>query len=92
MSLPKVFANKIDKKIDNNIEFFHGDRSVKKKDISDLRVYFDKNGYTNKLLLDITTKDGVSSEKIILYRNGYLVNIDNKKIYFEDILDYDIKK
>ena len=92
MSLPKVFANKIDKKIDNNIEYFHADRSIKSKDVSDLRMYFDKNGYTNKLLLKITTKDGISEEKIILYRNGYLVNIDNKRIYFEDILDYDIKK
>ena len=93
MSLPKVFANKIDRKINNNVEFYHGDRNNKgTKDISEIRSYFDSNGYVNKLLLNITTKDGTSLEKIILYRNGYLVNIDNKKIYFEDILDYDIKK
>ena len=93
MKLPSVYANKIDKVIKNNEEMFRketGDRSVK-KDIRDIRKYFDNSGYANKLNVKITTTDGTSMEKIILYKTDHLVNINNNKIYFKDILDYEVK-
>ena len=41
MKLPSVFANKIDKVIKNNDEYFHGDREIKvKKNPYDLKKYF----------------------------------------------------
>lgn len=89
--LPSVFANKIDKDLKNNDEFYRGSEEVKKKDIRDIKKYFDHNGYANKLKVKLVTKSGSSHEKIILYRDTYLVNINNEKINFEDIVDYEIE-
>ena len=32
-----------------------------------------------------------SIEKLILYKGDYFINIDNKKIYLKDIVDYEIQ-
>ena len=92
MKLPNVFANKIDKAIKNNEDFFHGDRNnVKRKNPEDLKKYFDKTGYANKLLVNIRTKDGESLKKLILCKDNYVIDINNTKIYFNDIIDYEVK-
>lgn len=92
MKLPNVFANKIDKVIKNNEDFFHGDRNtVKLKNPEDLKKYFDKTGYANKLLVNIRTKDGESLKKLILCKDNYVIDINNTKIYFNDIIDYEVK-
>lgn len=92
MKLPNVFANKIDKTIKNNEDFFHGDRNnVKRKNPEDLKKYFDKTGYANKLLVNIRTKDGESLKKLILCKDNYVIDINNSKIYFNDIIDYEVK-
>lgn len=93
MKLPSVFANKIDKVIKNNEDYFHGDRNVVKKkvDLNNLSKKFDQNGYVNKLSVLIKTKNGSKLEKLILKKNDYFVNINNEKIFFDDILDYEIK-
>lgn len=92
MKLPSVFANKIDKVINNNDKYFHGDRSeVKKKNPYDLKKYFDKTGYANKLLVNIKTKDGDSLKKLILCKDNYVIDINNTKIFFDDIIDYEVK-
>ncbi|MBQ8659243.1 MAG: hypothetical protein IJ475_00185 [Bacilli bacterium] len=92
MKLPSVYANKIDRKIDNNEEYYRAGRDTKRKNVSDLRSYFDRNGYVNKLNVLITTDRGTREEKLILYRSDHFVNINNDRIYFKDIIDYDIKK
>ena len=96
MKLPSVFANKIDKVIKNNDDYYRGDYESKtelvNKNSYDLKNYFDKNGYARKLLVEIRTKEGMSLEKLILCKDKYVINIDNKKIYFDDILDFEIKK
>lgn len=92
MKLPDVYANKIEKIINNNDRYYHKEKEEIKKDISSIRNYFDDNGYANKLNVIITTKEGKSNERLILCRRDYVININNKKIYFDEILDYEIKK
>lgn len=92
MKLPSVFANKIDKEIKNNEDYFHAERNTKTKSLKELKSKFDTNGYYNKLNVTIKTKDKTSNEKLILCKDNYFININNQKIYFDDILDYEIKK
>lgn len=92
--LPSVYANKIDKEIKNNTEYYRGDEKIiKKKDLRELKSCFDRKGYANKLSVMLEMKDGSKrSEKLILCIRDYFVNIDNEKILFDDIVDYEIKK
>lgn len=92
MKLPSVYANKIDKVIKNNTDIVFGDRNTKKKDLTELKMCFDSKGYANRLNVLIETKNGKKLEKLVLCVRDYFVNIDNKKIYFNEILDYEIKK
>lgn len=94
MRLPSVYANKIDKKIDNNTNYYHGENSFKNnKDISLLKSFFDNRGYVNRLSVSLVLKDGKRvDEKLVLCKNDCFVTLDNKKIYFDDIIDYEIKK
>lgn len=89
MKLPNVFANTDIRTIDNNDSSCVACNGIDK---SLLRSYFDNDGYVNKLNVIIRTKDGYSSERLILYRDNYVVNIDNKKIYLDDIIDFQLKK
>ncbi len=90
MKLPSVYANKINKNINNNTDYYHGERSPK-KDLDTLKKHFDKNGYTNRLAVTITTKDGTTNEKLVLLKTDHFITINNKNIYFKDIIDYEIK-
>lgn len=89
MKLPNVFANTDIRTVDNNDSSCVACNGIDK---SLLRSYFDNDGYVNKLNVIIRTKDGYSSERLILYRDNYVVNIDNKKIYLDDIIDFQLKK
>ena len=94
MKLPNVYANKIDKKINNNDEFYYNNvrEVIENRDLKELKRYFDKNGYANKLVVKLYYKDNNNSvEKLILNRDDYFVNIDNKRIYHKDIINYEIK-
>lgn len=95
MKLPNVFANKIDKKINNNDEYYYNSNVrdvVEERDLNGLKRYFDKNGYANKLVVKLYYRDNKNSvEKLILNRDDYFVNIDNKRIYHKDIINYEIK-
>lgn len=94
MKLPSVYANRIDKKINNNDEYYRNNLrdEVEVKDLNVLKRYFDKNGYANKLVVKLYYRDNKNSmEKLILCREDYFVNIDNKRIYFKDIVNYEIQ-
>ncbi len=93
MKLPSVYANKIEKPIKNNDEYFHGDREVKVKDLRELKSQFDGRGYVNRLPVKLKLKDGRQiDEKLVLVKNDYFINLNNEKIYFDSIVDYEIKK
>lgn len=91
MKLPSVYANKIEKVIKNNTEYYRGDREIK-KDLRELKDCFDSRGYANRLIVELDTKNGSRTEKLVLCKNNYFININNEKIYFEDIMNYTIKK
>ena len=91
MKLPKVYANKIEKNFSNNSDYYRSDDRTK-VDLYDIRRSFDKNGFVDRLAVEIKTKDGWSLEKIVLLKNDFFVTVENKKIYFDEILDYKIKK
>ena len=76
MKLPSVYANKIDKVIKNNTEYYRGDKEIK-KDLRELKNCFDSRGYANRLVVDIETLNGVRTEKLILCKNNYFININN---------------
>lgn len=90
--LPRVYANKIEKEIKNNNDYFRGSRSEKIRNVvGDLQKYFDSNGYANKLNVLLKTKNGDRKEKLILMKDNYFVNINNQRIYFDDILYFELK-
>lgn len=91
MELPRVYVNKIDKSFDNNNSYYRN--SIESKvDLYKLRTLFDRNGFADRVSVDMKTNNGWNSEKLVLLKENYFVDINNKKIYFEDILDYKIKK
>ncbi len=93
MKLPSVYANKIDKNIKNNDEYFRGEMASKVKDLRELKSMFDGRGYANRLPVILTFKDGRKvSEKLVLCKKNCFINLNNEQIDFDDIVDYEIKK
>ncbi len=90
MELPKVYANPIDNEIINNQKIFYEEEEH--VDLLDLRKQFDENGYVNRLPVILSTKDGEKECKLVLCKKDYFVTLDNERIYFKDILSYNIKK
>lgn len=91
MKLPSVYANRIDKTINNNNDYFRS-RDDSKCDLSKLKVLFDSRGFGDRIPVEIKTKEKTSYEKLVLCKYNCFVTIDNKKIYFDDIIEYKIKK
>ena len=81
-----------EKKFNNNSSYYRSDNNKVVVDLYDIRRLFDRNGFVDRLVVDIKTKNGWSLEKLVLLKNDYFVNVENKKIYFDEILDYKIKK
>lgn len=93
MKLPSVYANKIDKDLKNNTDYFRGEKNVKQRDLGELKSLFDSNGYVNRLRVMFTLKDGKKvDEKLVLCKCNCFITLNNKRILFDDIQDYDIKK
>lgn len=108
--LPKVFANKIDKSLNNNKDVFYsakGDNfDVRSSDSSNERTFevkgqnvnqkinsiFSSPRYVYKADVDITTKDGKISKKIIGRNSTHLITIDNELIPVTDIIDIDFSR
>ena len=92
MELPSVFANKIDKVISNNDVMYRDDSNKKRKDVRELIRYFDRKGYSDRLRVKLLFEDNHESvERLVLFKGDYFVNIDNKKIYLKDVIDYEVQ-
>ncbi|MBR6820864.1 MAG: hypothetical protein IKM55_01420 [Bacilli bacterium] len=91
MKLPSVYANVVGKQINNNSNYYRSRDDVS-VDLSNLKALFDRNGFGDRINVEIKTSDGVRLEKLVLCKNNYFVTIDNRKIYFDSILEYKIKK
>lgn len=95
--LPKVFANKISKKISNNDSVFYGkteeirtskkERNYTESIINKINKIFKSPKYVYKVDVEIETKEGKNSYKIIGKNTYNLITIENKLIPIADIID-----
>ena len=96
--LPKVFENKIDKRINNNDEVSYDKKETKKtekfkstKENNDInkkiKEIFNSGKYIYKADVVITLKDKEVTKKIIGRNKNYLITYDNELIKISDILD-----
>lgn len=101
--LPSIFANRIDKKIENNSRVCvtkNEDRNVimeevkpEKIDINKkLNKIFSSPKYVYKASVTITLKDKVITKKIIGKNGKNIITLDNELIPIEDILDIEFTK
>ncbi len=92
---PKVFANKINKKINNNETCFKSNGEIvsfPKGDINKkIRDIFNSSSYLYRANVVITFKNGEVTKKIIGKNNNQLITIDNELIPIDDILDIRLK-
>lgn len=100
--LPKVFANKIDKEITNNERVFY-DKVKEEVEIDNeekntrnnyelnisqkINKIFNSPKYVYKANVDITTKDGIISKKIIGRNKNQIITMENELININDIID-----
>ena len=102
--LPKIFANKIDKKIENNNTYYATDKKEveeveAKKNTYDIPIsveqkikkIFNSTRYVYKADVLITTKNASFTKKIIGSSGGKLITIDNELIPIDDIIDIKFK-
>jgi len=99
--LPKVFANSIDKKLNNNESVYYekterSSEESKKSSMSNsfninqkINHIFGSSRYVYKADVDITLKSGKVSKKIIGRNKNQLITMDNELINISDILDID---
>ena len=106
--LPKVFANKIEKQLDNNKSVFYSsideknntntNRSVDSLNLNipnvnqKINSIFASPKYVYKADVDITMKDGIVSKRVIGRNQTHLITIDNELIPITDILDIDFSE
>lgn len=101
--LPKVFANKIDKELNNNETVYYNkneERKIEEKDplTSILTVnqkinqIFSSARYVYKADVIITTKNGKVNKRIIGRNRNELITMDNEVINVNDILDIEFQK
>lgn len=91
--LPSVFANKIEKKLNNTQDIYYEKetreernkdvRSVNKK-IADI---FNSINYVYKKKVEIKTKNQTLIKTIVGRKNNYLLTMENELININDIID-----
>ena len=101
--LPKVFANKIDKKIENNKSYCISKNEEKVEEKSDRTYKIEKNinqkineiftspRYVYKADVIITTNEGDMEKRIIGKDGNSLITIDNELISIDRIIDIKYK-
>lgn len=101
--LPGVFANKIEKKIQNNETVYYSKKEIEKetKDIKQekpinirnkIHKLFKSTNYIYKLDTEITLKDKTITKRVIGYNDKDIITFDNELIPIENIIDIEMKK
>lgn len=104
--LPSIFANKINKNIDNNKKVYYSDLEENKIDEKlnknflkpqlninqKINKIFNSPKYVYKADVTIKLKDKTINKKIIGKNNNNIITIDNELIPISDIEDIDFKK
>lgn len=96
--IPKVYANKIDKKFENNetyyksngtesIEPIMDDRSIEQK----IKEIFSSPRYIYRANVEIVLEDQTIVKKIIGKNGSNLITMDNELIPISNILDIKLK-
>lgn len=92
--LPKIFHNKIDKRIDNNRSVFYSNNNYEDNTIQDTRSVlqkineiFSSPNYVYKANVEITLKDKKVTKRIIGRNKNYIITMDNDLIPITDIID-----
>ena len=91
MEKPRVYANPINKKIDNVQDLFRSDkdsRSINPVDVNKkINEIFASRNHVYKSRVRITLKDGVVEKEIVGKTNINLLTLDGNLIRITDILD-----
>ena len=91
MDKPRVFANPINKKIDNVQDLFRSDkesRSINPVDVNKkINEIFASRNHVYKSKVRITLKDAVVEKEIVGKTNINLLTLDGDLIRITDILD-----
>lgn len=97
--LPKVFHNKINKKINNNRKVFYSnntyDESLEinsKSVLQKINDIFVSPNYVYKANVEITLKDKKITRRIIGRNKNYIITMDNELIPILDIIDIKSQK
>lgn len=92
--LPKVFHNKIDKKLNNNRSVYYSnntyeeDRGVDTRTVlQKINEIFSSPNYVYKANVEITLKDKKVTKRIIGRNKNYIITMDNDLIPIGDIVD-----
>ena len=94
--LPKIYQNKINKKIDNNTNYSYVEKEVynfddKQNIISMINSLFDEDGFIFNKQLIIKTKYKVYDTAIIKKDNNRIYTLTDDVIKIEDILSIERK-
>ena len=91
MEKPRVYANPINKKIDNVQDLFRSDkdsRSINPVDVNKkINEIFASRNHVYKSRVRITLKDGVVEKEIVGKTNINLLTLDGDLIKITDIVD-----
>ena len=96
--IPRVYANKIDKKLNNNSTYYvsNEEKSEVKFKTNDINKkindIFNSTSYLYRANVVITLRSGDIVKKIIGKNRNQLITIDNELIPIDDILDIRLKK
>lgn len=93
--LPKIFHNKIEKKINNNRNVYYSNSNTNNiKESRDNRTIlqkindiFSSPNYIYKANVEITLKDKKITKRIIGRNKNYIITMDNDLIPITDIID-----
>ena len=90
--LPKVFQNKIDKKINNNERVYYSNNKkeeviANKTILQKINEIFSSPNYIYKANVEITLKDKKVTKRIIGRNKNYIITMDNTLIPISDIVD-----
>lgn len=94
--LPEIFKKNIDSKHINNIGISYIRKDIsynksKKDIIRDIDELFKKYKYVFNVGVIIKTNNEIYDTKIIGRNDNSLLTVDDKVIYFKDIVDFNVK-